>query len=81
MLRLGLNADYDRIRGLANEHRTIRQFLGHSGWDDDTSYGLQTLRDNLVRFTPEVLDRIKQVVVRAGHRALKKPAGRTRRAL
>jgi len=72
VLRLGLNADYDRIRELANEHKTIRQFLGHSGWDDDTSYGLQTLRDNLTRFTPEVLDRINQVVVRAGHRALKK---------
>lgn len=72
VLRLGLNADYDRIRELANEHKTIRLFLGHSGWDDDTSYGLQTLRDNLIRFTPEVLDRINQVVVRAGHRALKK---------
>ncbi len=34
VLRLGLNADYDRLRQLANEHRTIRQVLGHTGWAD-----------------------------------------------
>ena len=28
-LRLGLNADYDRIQELANQHGTIRQMLGH----------------------------------------------------
>lgn len=30
VLRLGLNADYDRIGELANEHRTVRQMLGHA---------------------------------------------------
>ena len=30
VLRLGLNADYDRIQELANEHKTLRQMLGHS---------------------------------------------------
>ena len=34
VLRLGLNADFDRIHELANQHATIRQMLGHSGWDD-----------------------------------------------
>ena len=28
VLRLGLNADYDRIHELANEHATLRQMLG-----------------------------------------------------
>ena len=27
-LRLGLNADYDRILELANQHRTLREMLG-----------------------------------------------------
>lgn len=72
VLRLALNADYDRIRELANEHSTIRQFLGHSDWDDTYRYPMQTLRDNLRLFTPELLDRINQEVVRAGHKALKK---------
>ena len=72
VLRLGLNADFDRIHELANQHATIRQMLGHSGWDDETRYHLQTLKDNLRLFTPEILDRINQEVVRAGHRLVKK---------
>jgi transposase, IS5 family len=72
VLRLGLNADYDRILELANEHKTLRQMLGHSGWADEKSYNLQTLKDNLRLFTPEILDRLNRVIVQAGHRALKK---------
>jgi len=71
-LRLGLNADYDRIQELANQHATIRQMLGHGLWDEGEPYALQTLRDNLRLFTPEVLDQINQVVVAAGHDLVKK---------
>jgi hypothetical protein len=71
-LRLGLNADHDRLQELANQHNTIRQMLGHSDWADATYYELQTLKDNLRLFTPDILDRINQEVVRAGHQALKK---------
>jgi len=73
-LRLALNADYDRICELANQHATIRQMLGHSGWAEAGEYNLQTLKDNLRLFTPELLDRINQVVVRAGHQLVKKSA-------
>ena len=72
VLRLGLNTDYDRIQELANEHKTLRQMLGHSDWADEKYYNLQTLKDNLRLFTPEILDRLNQVIVLAGHRALKK---------
>ena len=74
VLRLGLNADYDRIHELANEHKTIRQMLGHSGWADgeEDRYGLQTIKDNLRLFTPEILERINQEVVAAGHALVKK---------
>ncbi len=72
VLRLGLNTDYDRLQELANNHNTIRQMLGHSTWEDDFTYELQTIKDNLRLFTPEILDRINQVVVRAGHDLLKK---------
>ncbi len=71
-LRLGLNADHDRIQELANQHGTIRQMLGHGDWADETQYSLQALKENLRLFTPEILDRINQVVVRAGHRLVKK---------
>jgi hypothetical protein len=73
-LRLGLNADYDRILELSNEHKSIRQMLGHSDWaeGEEDRYQLQTLKDNLRLFTPELLDRINQEVVRAGHALVKK---------
>ena len=72
VLRLGLNADYDRIQELANQHSTLRQMLGHGDWTDKTEYKLQTLKDNLRLFTPELLDRINQEVVSAGHVLVKK---------
>ena len=68
-LRLDLNADFD----------TLRQMLGQSDWANDTQYILQTLKGNLRLFTPELLDRINQEVVRAGHQLLKKKARRSRR--
>jgi len=72
VLRLGLNADYDRIQELANQHSTLRQMLGHGDWTDKAQYKLQTLKDNLMLFTPELLDRINQEVVGAGHMLVKK---------
>jgi transposase, IS5 family len=76
-VRQGLNADYDRVLELANEHRSLRQMLGHGDWADATRYELQTLKDNLRLFTPEILDRINQEVVRAGHTLVKKKRRRT----
>ena len=37
-LRLGLNADYDRIQELANQHRTLRAMLGHGLFFTDKDY-------------------------------------------
>ena len=54
VMRLGLNADYDRIHDLVNQHGTLRQMLGHGDWSDKTEYKLQTLKDNLRLFTPEI---------------------------
>jgi IS5 family transposase len=67
VLRLGLNADYDRIGELANEHRSVRQLLGVSDWVGGERWSVQTLKDNLRLFTPAVLDQINQLVVEAGH--------------
>jgi hypothetical protein len=72
VLRLGLNTDNDRIHELANHHDTIRQMLGHGGWEDKTTYKRQTIKDNLCLFTPEIIDEINQLVVKAGHVLVKK---------
>ena len=71
VVRLNLNWDYDRLQEMANQHRTLRQMLGH-GVEDATPYQVQTLKDNVSLLTPEILDRINQVVVNAGHQVVKK---------
>jgi len=69
-LRLGLNADFDRIQELANQHITLRMMLGHGLFDADKDYRLQTLKDNLHLFTPDIMARINAEVVRAGYALL-----------
>ncbi len=69
-LRLGLGADYDRIQELANQHRTLRMMLGHGLFTTDKDYRLQTLKDNLGLFTPEIMARINVEVIRAGYQLL-----------
>ena len=69
-LRVGLNADYDRILELANQHNTLREMLGLSGLNSDKRYRLQTLKDNIKLFTPAVMERIGAEVIRAGYKLL-----------
>jgi len=57
---------------MVNQHRTIRQMLGHGLVDDGELYHVQTLKDNVSLLTPAILDRINQVVVRTGHELIKK---------
>jgi IS5 family transposase len=66
VLRLDLNLDYDRLHELVNQHGTIRQMLGHGAFDHDGHYQMQTIKDNVSLLTPELLDEINQVVVKAG---------------
>ncbi len=70
VVRLGLNCDYDRVMELANEHRTLREMLGHGLLDEEKRYGLQTIKDNVSKLTPEILDLINWVVVSKGHELL-----------
>ncbi len=72
VLRLGLNTDYDRVHELANQHQTVRKILGHGDWSDEKQYSLQSLKENLRLFTPEILDEINQAVIRSGHTLVKK---------
>ena len=71
VVRLDLNEDYDRLHELVNQHLTLRQVLGHAEFDE-TSYHYQTLKDNVALLTPELLDKINQVVVSGGHALVKK---------
>jgi len=72
VLRLDLNADYDRLHELVNQHRTLREMLGHSLYDDNKQYAYQTLVDNVSLLTPELLDKLNQLIVAGGHVLVKK---------
>ena len=71
VIRLDLNLDFDRLHELVNHHNTLREMLGHGAFDD-VAYHHQTLKDNIVLLTPELLDEINQLVVGAGHVLVKK---------
>lgn len=71
VLRLNLDWDYDRLHDRVNNHKTIRAILGHPEFDE-YYYQLQTIEDNIKLFTPEILDKINQVVIEAGHGLIKK---------
>ncbi len=72
VLRLDLNIDYDRLHDLVNQHRTLRQMLGHGLFDEGKEYAYQTLVDNVSLLTPELLDKLNQVIVAGGHALVKK---------
>ncbi|MCD6581492.1 MAG: hypothetical protein J7K90_06785 [Desulfuromusa sp.] len=72
VLRLNLNWDYDRLQEMANNHKTLRQMLGHGFIDNDQIYKLQSLKDNICLLTPETLNKINEIVVEAGHKLVKK---------
>ena len=63
ILRLDLNIDYDRLLELMNEHRSLRMILGHHVYNDE-AYHMQTVKDNVCLFTPELLDEINGGVSR-----------------
>ena len=72
VLRLNCNWDYDKVKEIADNHRTLRLMLGHVAWEDRYLYPIQTIKDNVSLFTPEILDKINQIVVKAGHNLVKK---------
>jgi hypothetical protein len=67
MLRLNCNWDFDKVKEMADNHQTLRQMLGHGIGDTECRYPLQTIEDNVSLFTPEILDKINEVVVKAGY--------------
>ncbi len=70
VLRLVCNWDYDKLTEIANNHITLRMMLGHSLFGKPFRYALQTVKDNLRLFTPEILDKINRIVVCHGHEVI-----------
>ena len=67
VLRLDLNCDYDRLHELCNNHKQLRQMLGHSDFYDETYYHMQSLKDNVSLLNEELLIKINEIIVNGGH--------------
>jgi hypothetical protein len=71
-LRLNCNWDFDKLHDIANNHMLVREFLGHTIYDFNQRYKLQTVKDNIALFTPEISDEISRAVIRKGHELIPK---------
>lgn len=73
-VKLNLNADYDLLLDQANYHSKLRAILGIAsyGYEEEKKYHLQTVIDNVELLDIETLDKINQLVVKAGHGVVKK---------
>ncbi|MCP3942932.1 MAG: ISNCY family transposase [Desulfobacteraceae bacterium] len=67
-IKLSCDADYDHLKEISDNHKNVRLMLGLSPLiDEEFTYGLQTLKDNIGLLTEEKLKQINQVVVEYGH--------------
>jgi transposase, IS5 family len=68
--RLTLDADYDRMWDFANHHQLIRKIMqvaSNSFTGQDPTFGLQTIKDNLMLLDEETVMKINELVVSAAH--------------
>lgn len=70
-LRLNCNWDYDKLKDIANNHRTIRSMLG-IGEFDRYKFKLNTLKDNVSLLTPDVLSSVNEILVKHAQAELEK---------
>jgi hypothetical protein len=78
VVRLGLDADWDRLEHIANDDTLVRQMLGlpAAPWDDQAKmFGHQTLRDNVALLDEELLQQLNARIAAAGSEGFAKKGG------
>jgi len=78
VVRLGLDADWDRMEDMANHHLLVRQMLGvpATPWGEDAKvFAHQTLRDNVALLDDELLQQINARIAAAGREVFAKKGG------
>ena len=78
VVRLGLDADWDRLEHVANYDTLVRQMLGvpATPWGEDAKvFGHQTLRDNVALLDDELLQQINARIAAAGREVFAKKGG------
>ena len=78
VVRLGLDADWDRLEHIANYDSLVRQMLGvpATPWGEEAKvFGHQTLRDNVALLDDELLRQINARIAAAGREVFAKKGG------
>ena len=78
VVRLGLDADWDRLEYVANYDPLVRQMLGvpAAPWGEAVkAFGHQTLRDNVALLDDELLQQINARIAAAGREVFAKKGG------
>jgi IS5 family transposase len=78
VVRLGLDADWDRMEHMANYDMLVRQMLcvPATPWGEDAKeFGHQTLRDNVALLDDELLQQINARIAAAGREVFAKKDG------
>lgn len=78
VVRLGLDADWDRMEHVANYDSLVRQMLGvpATPWGEAAKvFGHQTLRDNVALLDDELLQQINARIAAAGREVFAKKVG------
>ncbi|MCE7911199.1 MAG: ISNCY family transposase, partial [Candidatus Brocadia sp. AMX3] len=73
VVRLGLDADYDRLEDFANHHKLIRHILGvETACGEAKVFSMKSIKDNISLLDEETLRQINEVVISSGHQLVKK---------
>jgi len=65
--RLGCNLDYDKLQDLAENHRSLRHIMGIGDWQEEVDFDWRRIEDNLTKLRPQTVEKINDLVVKAGH--------------
>lgn len=68
VVRMTLNANYDRLHDMSNFHKLIREIMGvENRFNEGKTYGLQTIKDNVSLLDEETVNQINTLVVETAH--------------
>jgi len=72
VIRMTLDANYDRLHYVANTDSLTRQLLGQPAFDMTLKFNISTIKDNIPLMTEELLEQVNNIVVKHGHKVIKK---------
>jgi len=73
VVRMGLDINFDRLHDLSNHHKLIRKIMGvEPEFGTGKEFAFTTIRENVSLLDEPTIEKINEIVVKAGHLLLKK---------